>query len=300
MHERPTIRQLEYLVALAETLNFRRAAENCFVSQPALSAQIQKLEQMLGVKLFERDPRRVLPTEIGTALAADARRVLEACDGLLERAQTSEDPLRGDLRLGAIPTVAPYVLPRVLPAVRQRYPDLRILLREDRTDSLLRALEHGDLDVLLLALEPDLGDVETLPLFDEAFVVAVPASHRLAGLDAVPESELASEQVLLLEDGHCLRESALEVCRRQGATELADFRATSLSTLVQMVAGGIGVTLLPAMAAPVEVRGDDLAVRPFAETPPVRRIGLAWRPSSLRKEGFRILGELIEEFVNAG
>ena len=143
MTERPSIRQLEYLVALAETLNFRRAAERCYVSQPALSAQIQKLEQQLGVKLFERDPRRVLPTAIGEELAADARAVLERCDVLVERAVSHVDPLRGDLHLGAIPTVAPYVLPRVLPAVRRAWPEMRVLLREDRTDALVASLERG-------------------------------------------------------------------------------------------------------------------------------------------------------------
>ena len=297
MTERPSIRQLEYLVALAETLNFRRAAERCYVSQPALSAQIQKLEQQLGVKLFERDPRRVLPTAIGEELAADARAVLERCDVLVERAVSHVDPLRGDLHLGAIPTVAPYVLPRVLPAVRRAWPEMRVLLREDRTDALVASLERGDLDLLLLALEPVLGDAETLPLFDEAFVLALPKGHALAAKQSVTVEDLAGEEVLLLEDGHCLRDSTLELCRRSGAHEIADVRATSLGTLVQMVAGGIGVTLLPEMAVDVEVRGDDIELRPFAPPVPVRRVGLAWRRSSLRKDGYRRLGELIESSV---
>lgn len=294
MPERPSIRQFEYLVALAETLNFRRAAERCYVSQPALSAQIQKLEDILGVKLFERDPRRVLVTPAGAEAAERARTVLAACDDFVRGVVHGGDPLSGRLRLGVIPTVAPYVLPRVLPAVRKRFPALELLIREDRTASLLGELEAGRLDLLLLALEAELGDAETMLLCEESFVLAMPKGHLLEKRQKVGQADLAGLAVLLLEDGHCLRSSTLEVCRAGGAHELVDFRATSLGTLVQMVASGIGVTLLPEMAVPVEVRSEEISVRPFATPAPLRRIGLAWRPQSPRKAAFRVLAEVLE------
>ena len=213
MHERPTVRQLEYLVALAETLNFRRAAEQCYVSQPALSAQIQKLEDLLGTRLFERDARRVLPTACGSAVAARAREVLARCDALLETAKSHDDPLAGSLRLGVIPTVAPYVLPTVLPAIREVRPDLKLLIREEKTDELLKGLDSGRLDCALLALEVDLNGMESLTLFEEGFALAVPASHPLAASrEPIRQDELQGIEVLLLEDGHCLRSTTLEVC----------------------------------------------------------------------------------------
>lgn len=297
MQERPSIRQLEYFVALSETLNFRKAAERCFVSQPALSAQIQKLEAILGVRLFERDARRVLPTAVGVEIAAKAREVLERCDQLGDVAQHFGDPLAGRLRLGVIPTVAPYVLPRVLPGVRARFPKLELLIREDRTSNLLAELSAGRLDVLLLALDVELGDVTTQLLFEEAFVFAAPSDHRLARRKRIAQDELEGERVLLLEEGHCLRDSALEVCRRGRAREVEEFRATSLGTLVQMVASGIGVTLLPEMAVSVEARAGEIAVVPFAPPPPVRQIGLAWRPTSGLGAGFRALGEYLETLL---
>ena len=294
MSERPSIRQLEYLVALSETLNFRKAAERCYVSQPALSAQIKNLEELLGVRLFERDARRVLPTAVGIQVAAQAREVLGKCDELGAVAGSFGDPLAGRLRLGVIPTVAPYVLPRVLPAVRRRFPKLELLIREDRTSPLLEELGAGRIDLLLLALDVELGDVDTQLLFVEAFVFAAPAGHRLSRRKRISQNELDGERVLLLEDGHCLRESALEICRRGKAREVEDFRATSLGTLVQMVASGIGVTLLPEMAVPVEVRGAEIATVPFAPPAPTRQVGLAWRPTSARGAAFRLLGEVVE------
>ncbi|MGA0868850.1 MAG: LysR substrate-binding domain-containing protein, partial [Planctomycetota bacterium] len=207
------------------------------------------------------------------------------------------DPLAGRLRLGVIPTVAPYVLPRVLPGVRSRFPQLELLIREDRTSNLLQELAAGRLDVLLLALDVDLGDMTTQLLFEEAFVFAAPTSHRLARRKRIAQDELEGERVLLLEEGHCLRDSALEVCRRGRAREVEEFRATSLGTLVQMVASGIGVTLLPEMAVSVEARAGEIAVVPFAPPPPVRQIGLAWRPTSGLGAGFRALGEYLETLL---
>ncbi|MEO0478371.1 MAG: LysR substrate-binding domain-containing protein [Planctomycetota bacterium] len=294
MRERPSIRQLEYLVALADTLNFRRAAERCFVSQPALSAQIQKLEEMLGASLFERDSKKVLPTPVGLSVADHARRVLREADGLLDVAESFEDPLAGSIRLGVIPTLAPYVLPKVLPQIRRKHESLSVWIREDRTDELLAALQRGELDVLLLALDPDLGDVESLLLFDEAFVVATPQNHPFADRENVREEDLAGEQVLLLEDGHCMRATTLSVCHDAGACEVADFRASSLTTLVQMVGNGIGITLLPESAVEIESRRAEVVVVPFVDPPPTRRIGLAWRRGSSRGNGFRALGEMLE------
>jgi LysR family hydrogen peroxide-inducible transcriptional activator len=199
---RPTVRQLEYLVALADTLHFRRAAEVAFVSQPGLSAQIRQLERLLGVRLFERDRRRVLATPAGEAAARRARHVLSALDTLVDEAGVHAGPLSGRLRLGVIPTVAPYLLPRVLPAARKRYPRLRLLLREDETSRLVERLEDGRLDLLLLALEADLGDAETHALFEDPFLLAAPRGHRLTRRRRVRQGDLEDETVLLLEDGH--------------------------------------------------------------------------------------------------
>lgn len=199
---RPTIRQFEYLAALAEKLHFGQAAEAAHVSQPGLSAQIRQLEETLGVRLFERTRRRVLPTEAGIEAAARARRILALVDDLVDGARARRNPLTGSLRLGAIPTVAPYLLPRALPEVRRLYPELRLLIREERTDRLVAALADGDLDLLVLALEADLGESESAPLFEDPFVLAVPAGHRLAERERIREADLDGEAVLLLEDGH--------------------------------------------------------------------------------------------------
>lgn len=289
----PTIRQLECLVAVADKLHFGHAAEACYVTQPALSAQVQQLESLLGVKLFERDRRKVLPTAAGAKLAERAADILADLHDFTEAATAFKGPLTGTLRLGVIPTAAPYVLPRASREVNRRYPDLRLLLREAQTAELLALLAEGQLDVLLLALEADLGDVETLPLFPDPFVLAVPPDHRLAKRKKVSEADLLSEQVLLLDDGHCLRDQALSICNRAGAGELGDFRASSLTTLAQMVAGGIGVTLLPELSVTVEGTSSGLSIVPFGARGPSRTIGLAWRRSSLREAEFRELGEAV-------
>jgi len=289
----PTVRQLECLVAVAEKLHFGHAAEACYVTQPALSAQIQQLETLLGVKLFERDRRKVLPTAAGDVLARRAGAILADLHDFTEAAAAFKGPLSGTLRLGVIPTAAPYVLPRASREVKRRYPQLRLLLREGQTADLLEHLADGSLDVLLLALEAELGDVETLPLFSDPFVLAVPSDHRLAKRKKVAEKDLLDEQVLLLDDGHCLRDQALSICSRSGAFELGDFRASSLTTLAQMVAGGVGVTLLPELSIGVEGVSSGLALVPFGARGPRRTIGLAWRRSSLRQSEFRHLGEAV-------
>jgi LysR family hydrogen peroxide-inducible transcriptional activator len=292
---RPSVRQLEYLVAVADTLHFGRAARRCAVTQPALSAQIQQLEEILGVQVFERSRRRVIPTAVGERVIAEAREALQQVDALAEVARSSREPLAGPLRLGVIPTVAPYLLPPTLPAVRRTYPGLELLLREETTRRLIQQLREGRLDLLLLALPLDEADVEELALLEEPFVLVAPRSHRLGrGASPVAEDDLAEEEVLLLEDGHCLRDQALSLCERVGAREAGRIQATSLSTLVQMVANGLGVTLLPRSALPLEVRPEaGLATRPFRAPAPSRTVGLAWRRASARGEEFRRLGELL-------
>ena len=298
---RPTTTQLEYFVALSRALNFRQAATDCHVTQPALSAQIQKLEQGLGVQLFERDRRKVLLTDAGKALIERAERLLTDIDEFVaQAAQASAEPLAGPLRIGVIPTIAPYALPRIVPAIRREHPRLKLLFREGQTDEILADLSRGDLDVCLLALDVPLpASVETLSLFEDAFLVAMPKEHRLAKESQLALSELDDEEILVLEDGHCLADQAMEVCQRaRSRARFADFRATSLATLVQMVVAGLGITLLPEVAAQSEKRQNrSLVIVPFAGDPPKRTIGFAWRRGSARAEGFTELGRLIEEKV---
>jgi LysR family hydrogen peroxide-inducible transcriptional activator len=295
---RPTILQLEYLVAVARTKNFRRAAEELYVSQPSLSSQIQKLEKQLGVQLLERDRRRVIVTPLGEQVVAQAQEILTRCDELVGTARGEFDTLRGELRLGIIPTIAPYVLPKIVPHVREAYPEMRLMVREDQTERLLQQLRDGRLDLLLLAKEAELGQVATLSLFQDPFFAALPADHPMAQLEQIPASGLADAELLLLEDGHCLRNQALDVCSSVGAKEVGDFRATSLPTLVQMVAGGVGVTLLPETAIEREVAGNPaIVVRPFAPPVPYRTVCFAWRPGTVRASEYERLAELVESKI---
>jgi LysR family hydrogen peroxide-inducible transcriptional activator len=259
-----TLRQLQYALAVAETRSFRRAAERCHVSQPALSAQLAQLESALGVALFERDRRRVLVTPAGATLLERARAALLATDDLIEAAKGKGDPLDGTLRIGIIPTISPYLLPTIAPALRTGHPRLTVQWVEDKTPTLARELANGRVDAALLALEADVGEVEHAIIATDPFVLATPADHELGRppRPAKPD-ELEGEHVLLLDDGHCFREQALQVCRDAGAEELG-FRATSLATLAQMVASGAGVTLLPRLAVPTEAKRGTLALRRFA------------------------------------
>jgi LysR family hydrogen peroxide-inducible transcriptional activator len=291
---RPTIPQLETLVAVARTRHFRHAAEELHATQPALSAQVRKLETILGVQLFERDRRHVILTRAGQQAAEAAARLLAALDDLVALAKGSGDPLHGSLRLGVIPTIAPHLLPRACPALRQACPRLQLLVREDTTQALLRQLREGWLDLLLLAIDVPLGQVETLALFDDEFVLALPRGHALAARKSVRLSDLKGEPILLLEDGHCLAQQTQELCRKAGPFTAGDFRATSLPTLVQMVAAGLGVTLIPELAVGDFQKLKDLELRPFAPPAPRRRIGLAWRTSSARGDAFRAIGQVIE------
>ena len=275
------LRDLKYLLALADHKHFGRAAAASFVSQPTLSTQIRKLEEELGVALVERAPRRVMLTPIGRDIVERARRVIAEIDQMAEVARRSQDPEAGTVRLGLFPTLAPYLLPHVLPAVRERFPRLELLLVEEKTDQILARLRDGRLDAGILALPLHDDQLHIEPLFDEPFLLAVPHGHPMARQESLDLRQLDDQHLLLLEEGHCLRDQALDVCRLSGADERDGFRATSLETLRQMVASGVGITLLPVLAVqpPVPV-SPDIALLPFKNQPPHRRIAMVWRRSS--------------------
>ena len=272
-----SLRQLQYAVAVADTLSFRAAAERCHVAQPSLSAQLAQLEDALGVRLFERDRRRVLLTAAGGGLVERARRVLREADDLVEAARRARDPLSGRLTMGVIPTISPYLLPAAAPILRKTYPRLTVVWREEKTGDLVRQLRDGIVDAALLALEADIGDLDRAVIAQDRFVLATPPRHALGASTAPARAaDLRDAPVLLLDDGHCFRDQALAVCSRARVRE-SEFRATSLSTLAQMVAAGAGVTLLPTLAVSTEATRSGLRVRPFADPAPYRTIGLVWR-----------------------
>ena len=288
------LRDLHYLVAVADTRHFGRAAAACHVSQPTLSAQLKKLEQYLGVQLIERGTRRASLTTAGERIVARARAMLEASDDIVEIAKSFADPLAGRLRLALLPTIGPYLLPRVTPRLRKALPRLELMLYEYQTATLLARLRAGEIDAGILALPVDLDGLDVMPHYDEPFVLAAPSTHRLAKSGPLRTADLAGEAVLLLEDGHCLRDQALDVCNRVGMHEKHDFRATSLETLRQMVASGVGVTLLPELAtrgAYGAARG--ITVRAFARPAPMRRIGAVWRTTSARREAIEAVARVI-------
>lgn len=291
------LRDLQYLVALAETRHFGRAAERCHVSQPTLSAQLRKLEEFLGVTLIERRPRRVGLTPAGEAVVERARRMLRDAEDIRALARASQDPLGGQLKLGLIPTLGPYLLPRVAPRITRALPKLQLMLHEFQTAPLVERVVQGELDVAILALPADTRGLVTRSLFAEAFLVAMPEHHRLTARKRVKIGDLAGEKLLLLEEGHCLRDQALEVCERAGTGEQS-FRATSLETLRQMVAAGLGITLLPRLAAEgpfASARG--LTVRPFSPPAPSRDIGAAWRRSTSRGAAVAAVCDIISKAV---
>jgi len=288
------LRDLQYVVALAETGHFGEAAERCHVSQPTLSAQIKKLEEYLGVALFERQPRKVTPTEVGAQVIERARRVLQETADIRELARASRDPLTGRLRVGLIPTIGPYLLPRIAVKLKRRLPKLSLMLYEYQTGPLLGKLRSGELDLAILALPADTDGLVTRSLFAEAFVVAMPRHHRLAGRKRIKATDLEDETLLLLEEGHCLRDQALDVCGTVRVHEEQDFRATSLETLRQMVAAGLGITLLPRLAAEGPIAGArGLEFRPFSPPSPSRMVGAAWRPSTTRGAAIEAVCDVI-------
>jgi LysR family hydrogen peroxide-inducible transcriptional activator len=297
MRALPSPRQLRYLVTVAETLHFGQAADRCNVTQSTLSAGVRELETLLGVTLIERQSRRrVVITPVGHEIVARARHLLMEAETLVDLAAARTKPLSGLLRLGVIPTIGPYLLPVALPALRRRYPDLRLYLHEALTDTLLERLAIGRLDAVLVATPFDLRGMVSLDLGEEDVVAALPADHPLARRDTVSEADLADETLLMLEDGHCLRDHALSACHLDRGRAETRFQATSVSTLTQMVAAGLGVTLLPRMAVAREVAPNGgVVVRDLAEARPARTLVLAWRPGAARESDFRLLGDLLRE-----
>ena len=295
-----SVRALGYLVALAEENHFGRAAERCFVSQPTLSAQIKKLEEQLGVQLVERNQRRVMVTELGHEIADRARLVLNGVEEIVEAARSHQDPLAGELRVGLIPTVAPYLLPRVTAALRRAFPELRLMLLEYQTDDLMEKLAEGALDLAVVADTVDPEGFGCQTLLEEDFVVALPADHRLTGRQRLKISDLDDETLLLLEEGHCLTDQTLEVCSHIRVDQPQDFRATSLETLRQMVAAGVGITLLPELAANYPAgKGSGIALRPFQQPRPGRRIIGLWRKTSPRRATIELVCQSIRDTVSA-
>lgn len=290
------LKDLRYLVAVADERHFGRAAARCFVSQPTLSAQLQKLEQGLGVQLIERTPNNITLTQSGVEIVARARRILEAADEVVTLARSQRDPLAGKLRVGLLPTIGPYLLPRVAPLVRRKLPRLELRLYEYQTGVMLEKLRSGDLDLGILALPVELAGLQSRELYKEPFVVALPEHHRLAARDSIRVGDLKDETLLLLEEGHCLRDQALEVCSRVDVRDSQDFRATSLETLRQMVATGAGLTLLPELAVRGAYRNArGVVLRPFARPVPVRHIGALWRKSTARQAAIDAVCALITE-----
>lgn len=281
------LRDLKYLVAVAEHKHFGRAAAASFVSQPTLSTQLKKLEEELGVTLIERSNRQVMLTPVGERIVEQAQLVLREVNHLVSLAEEHRDPFGGDFRLGVIPTVAPYLLPKILRPIGKAFPNLRIALTEAQTAVISRLLRDGDLDAVIVALPLDEDNVIEAGLYTEPFLFAVSKQHPKADSKTVGLSDLDGEQVLLLEDGHCLRDQALEVCKTHNASENTNFRATSIETLRQMVAAGVGTTLMPELA--VASRSGPVRYIPFRGKPPHRNIGLCWRATSSRAA---LLGEL--------
>jgi len=292
-----TLRQLRYLTALARHRHFGKAAEECAVTQPALSMQIRELERELGLDLVERRPGEIAVTETGLEVAQRAERILAATRDLVDFAR-HRDVLSGPLKLGIIPTLAPYLLPRVLPMLQQRYPALRLDVRETQTQVLMEELSAGALDCLLLALPVDGHDVETLPLFDDRFLLAAPAADPMPRR-RVTIGDINHRRLILLEEGHCLRDQALAFCAAKTRDTAAGLGATSLATVMQMVANGYGVTLVPEIAADVEAQDARVQLARFAAPEPGRVIGLAWRRTSPRRKDFEALAAVVTQAVRA-
>jgi LysR family hydrogen peroxide-inducible transcriptional activator len=292
------LRELEYLVAVDEERHFHKAAERCFVSQPTLSGQLKKLEEELGVQLLERSTRQVVMTEVGQAIAEQARKVLAESKAIKEIAQVFQDPFAGSLHVGLIPTVAPYLLPVIMPAMMQHYPKLKFWLHEYQTAVLLEKLRRAELELLILALPVETDEFEELDLYNEPFQLAAPKGLDLASRPFITLGDLSEREMLLLEEGHCLRGQALDVCFTAGATEKADFHASSLETLRYMVGEGMGMTLMPELAVS---RGgivqDNMRYIRFAEPQPSRRIGMLYRKGSARAESFAALADTIRAEV---
>lgn len=294
------LRDLRYLVALADHKHFGKAAAACFVSQPTLSTQIRKLEEELGVAVVERAPRKVMLTPAGRDIAERARKIVADVEQMKEAARRSQDPEAGTVRLGMFPTLGPYLLPHVVPGIRARFPRLELLLVEEKSDVLLARLRDGRLDAGLLALPVHDDQLHAEFLFEEPFLLAVPEGHALAQRTSLSIGDLSRQKLLLLEDGHCLRDQALDVCQLAGASEKGEFQATSLETLRQMVAANVGVTLLPTLAVkPPVARSENIRLLPFEGVQPSRRIAMLWRRSSAMTAFLSELAQVFRELPDA-
>lgn len=291
-----THRHLQFLVAVADELNFSRAADKCLVTQPTLSAGLKEMEERLGVVLAERSKRSVIMTPLGLEMAKRARDILRNVDDLQELARASKNPMAGDLRLGAIPTIGPFLIPKALPAIRDRFPELNLYLREELTESLLEGLSSGRLDLVLIALPFDIGDLQSLHLFDDGYHLAAPAGAGAFGQEPVGGRELEGARLMLLEKGHCLQRHALSAFPDHDIEQDESFSATSLATLISMVSEGLGITLLPDLAidAGVLSGADGIDIAPLPAACP-RRIVLAWRSTSPRKALFEQLAGIFND-----
>jgi len=294
-----SLKQLRYFDAVVRTGHFGRAAEQCAVTQPALSMQIQEMEKDLGVALLERGRSGVIPTEAGREIAGRAGRILSEVRDIVDFARRQSETLAGPLHFGVIPSVAPYLLPALLPLIRSKFPDLDLSLRETQTQHLLDELLEGGLDLLLLALPVEHAEVETMKLFTDRFLLAIPKSRRIASRIRATPDLLKQDRLLLLEEGHCLRDQALAFCSLRRVDNIDTFGASNLSTLVQMVANGLGFTLLPQLAVDLEGRRGDIKLMRFADPEPRRVVGLAWRKSSPRKRHYAELGRIIAQAAAA-
>ena len=291
----PTLKQLQYFLALTETSHFGRAAERCFVSQSAFSNAIRELELALDAQLVDRTNRNVTITSTGQDVAVQARLVMQDVDALVDSAKGDRKPLTGELRLGVIPTIAPFVLPKTLPRLRRRYPELELLLAEDQTERIYGRLMDGELDALLLALPWQLRGVDEMPLYDDAFCLACRADTERVDPDNYRFSRLDSDSILLLEDGHCLRDHALAACRIRNTHKVRRFGASSLLTLIEMVDADLGITFLPEMTrGSALLRNTRVRLYPLGEGS-FRTIGLVWRKGSRRVDEFRLLGEFLRD-----
>lgn len=292
------IRELEYLVAVDEERHFHKAAARCFVSQPTLSGQLKKLEQELGVLLIERSNRRVEMTEVGKEVVGRARKVLAGINDIHAIAQTFHDPMMGDLRLGIIPTVAPYLLPIIMPELNKQFPAMKLWLYEYQTEMLLEKLRRSELDLLILALPIKPHEFKEFDLYREPFQLALKKGQALSNSEHITLSDIANREVLLLEEGHCLRGHVLDVCSLVDVTESAQFKATSLETLRHMVGEGMGMTLMPELAVPAKKTKHDLIqYLEFSDPKPNRRIGMLYRKNSYREEAFNNIAESIKSVL---
>lgn len=300
MNHLPTTKQLRYFVALEHHEHFGKAAESCFVSQPAFSVAIKELENMLNIQLVDRTNKNVTVTSLGRDIARQARVVLRDLEDIVDIARGNQAPLTGQLKLGVIPTIAPFLLPRLLPALRKSYPELKLYLKEDLTDRVYERLMDGELDLILIALPYELRNVTDMPLFDDHFFLAHHQHSAFVDPARYNMSSLPTDSILLLEDGHCLRDHALSACNIKNADKVSSITATSLLTLVQMVDADLGITYLPEMAVKSPLLKNTRIKTIAMDDSSYRQIGLVWRKASTRQEEFQMLGDFIKQHYQAG